>query len=332
MARHQFTCIEGHTAGMPVRLIVLGQPDLKGATQSDRRLDFIANHDWVRSGIMCEPRGHGMMSGAMLVPSTRSDCDTGVLYVETSGCIPMCGHATIGLVTFGIESNLFKPATPGVVRLDTPAGVVEAHYVQEGEKVTSVRFHNVPSFVLARDVELDHPELGKITFDIAYGGNFYPIVERQKNYTDWADYSPDDLRRMALQLVKKLPEVIDVVHPDNPAIRGAHHTMWCGTPKTGGTASAVVIATPAIIDRSPCGTGTSARVALRAARGEQSVGDVFVHESLIGSTFNGRVEARTRLMSGLDAIIPSVEGTAYITGNSVHTIDDSQPYAKGFLA
>lgn len=332
MAHHEFKCIEGHTAGMPVRLIISGQPELTGATQSDRRLDFIKNHDWVRSGIMCEPRGHGMMSGAMLVPSTRADCDTGVLYLETSGCIPMCGHATIGLVTFGVELGLFKPSKPGVVRLDTPAGVVEAFYTQEGRKVTSVRFHNIPSFVLARGVELEHPELGHIVFDIAYGGNFYPIVEAQKYYRDWADYQPDDLRRMALQLVKKLPEVIDVVHPDNPAIRGAHHTMWCGTPKAGGDASSVVIATPTIIDRSPCGTGTSARVALRAARGEQKEGDVFAHESLIGSIFKGRVESRTKLKSGLDAIVPSVEGSAYITGHATHFINDDEPYAKGFLA
>lgn len=332
MSRHRFDCIEGHTAGMPVRLIISGQPELQGATQSDRRLDFIARHDWIRSGIMCEPRGHAMMSGAMLVPSTRDDCDTGVLYVETSGCIPMCGHATIGLVTFAIEDRLITPRTPGIMRLDTPAGVVEAHYTQDGVKVTSVRFHNVPSFVLARNVELDHPELGKIHFDIAYGGNFYPIVEAQENFSDYADYAPEDLRRMARQLVAKLPEVIDVVHPDNPAIRGAHHTMWCGKAQAGGDAGGLVIATPAIIDRSPCGTGTSARVALRAARGEQDIGDVFEHESFIHSAFKGRVEARTKLKSGLDAVIPSVEGTAYITGWSTHVIDTEEPYAEGFLA
>lgn len=332
MTKYRFDCIEGHTAGMPVRLVVSGQPQLQGATQSERRLDFIARHDWIRTAIMCEPRGHGMMSGAMLVPSTRDDCDTGVLYLETSGCIPMCGHATIGLTTFVIERGLVTPKTPGMIRLDTPAGVVEARYTQSGDKVTSVRFSNVPSFVLARDVELDHPELGPIRFDIAYGGNFYPIVEEQENYRDCADYTPDDLRRMALQLVRLLPSVIDVVHPDNPAIRGAHHTMWCGKAQNGGDARAVVIATPAIIDRSPCGTGTSARVALRAARGQQSEGDVFTHESLIGSAFQGRVESHVRLASGLEAIIPSVEGAAYITGFSTQLVDTDQPYAQGFLA
>ncbi len=331
MTRHQFDCIEGHTAGMPVRLIVSGQPDLVGATQSDRRLDFIARHDWIRSGLMCEPRGHEMMSGAMLVPSTREDCDTGVLYLETSGCIPMCGHATIGLVTFVIERGLVEPATPGTVRLDTPAGVVEAKYETKSDRVTGVRFSNVPSFVLAKGVELDHPDLGRIVFDIAYGGNFYPIVESQPNYRDYADYAPEELRRMAQTLVKLLPEVIDVVHPDNPAIRGAHHTMWCGAARAGGDAGAVVIATPKIIDRSPCGTGTSARVALRAARGEQKVGDVFVHESLIGSSFKGRVERHVALQSGLTAVIPSVEGCAFITGLSTHFIDDAEPYAEGYL-
>ncbi len=328
MTRTTFDCIEGHTAGMPVRLVVSGQPDLVGATQSDRRLDFIARHDWVRTGIMCEPRGHGMMSGAMLVPSTREDCDTGVLYLETSGCIPMCGHATIGTVTFAIERGLVAPKTPGVMRLDTPAGVVEARYRTEGDKVTQVRFSNVPSFVIARDVEVDHPELGRLRFDIAYGGNFYPIIESQENFRDCDDYAPEDLRRMARQLIELLPEVS---HPDNPAIRGTHHVMWCGAAKNGGNARAVVIATPTIIDRSPCGTGTSARVALRAARGEQDVGDVFIHESLILTTFTGRVERKVKLGSGLDAVIPSVEGSAYITGFSSHMIDENEPFAEGFL-
>jgi 4-hydroxyproline epimerase len=328
MTRTTFDCIEGHTAGMPVRLIVSGQPDLRGTTQSDRRLDFIARHDWIRSGIMCEPRGHEMMSGAMLAPSTREDCDTGVLYLETSGCLPMCGHATIGVVTFAIEQGLVTPKTPGLLRLDTPAGVVEARYVRQQDKVVSVRFSNVPSFVIARGVEVDHPELGWLKFDIAYGGNFYPIVESQKNFRDCDDYAPEDLRRMARQLVKLLPKV---VHPDNPAIHGVHYTMWCGAAKNGGDARAVVIATPTIIDRSPCGTGTSARVALRAARGEQDVGDVFVHESLILTAFKGRVERRVKLESGLDAVIPSVEGSAYITGKSTHLIDDSEPFSAGYL-
>lgn len=331
MTIHSFDCIEGHTGGMPVRLVISGQPELQGATQSDRRLDFIARHDWIRSGLMCEPRGHGTMSGAMLVPSTRDDCDTGVLYLETSGCIPMCGHATVGLTTFVIERGLVVPKESGVLRLDTPAGVVTAYYTMNGARVQSVRFHNVPSFVLARDVQMDHPELGRITFDVAYGGNFYPIVPRQETFTDCNDYAPEDLRRMALHLVAKLPEVLDVVHPDNPAIRKAHHVMWCGAARFGGDARSVVVATPAIVDRSPCGTGTSARVALRAAKGEQAVGDSFVHESLIGSTFTGRVEAHTQLQDGTPAVIPSIEGAAYITGLSTHFIDTEAPYPEGFL-
>ncbi|NIF20009.1 4-hydroxyproline epimerase [Candidatus Pantoea multigeneris] len=332
MARYNFECIEGHTAGMPVRLIISGQPELEGATQSDRRRDFIERFDWMRTGIMCEPRGHEMMSGAMLVPSTRPDCDTGVLYLETSGCIPMCGHATVGLTTFVIENALITPQTPGVLRLDTPAGVVEAHYVFDGTKVTEVRFVNIPSFVFAKDVEIDHPDLGRIHFDIAYGGNFYPIVESQANYRDCADYSPEELRRMAQVLVKLIPQVIDVVHPEDPNVRGVHHTMWGGAPQVGGDARGVVIATPKIIDRSPCGTGTSARVALRAARGLQDIGDVFVHESIIGTTFKGRVEEHLTLRNGTPAVRPSVEGVAYVTGRSSHFIDDEQPFYSGFLA
>lgn len=332
MAAFSFPCIEGHTAGMPVRLIVGGQPDLSGATQSERRVDFIKRHDWIRSAVMCEPRGHDMMSGAMLVPSTREDCDTGVLYLETSGCLPMCGHATIGVVTFAVERGLVTPKTPGKMRLDTPAGVVEAVYEKDGDKVSNVRFSNVPAFLYARDVELDHPDLGPITFDIAYGGNFYPIVESQKNFRDCADYHPEELRRMAQTLVRLLPQVVDVVHPENPSIRGAHHTMWCGEPRTeGGDGRSVVIATPKIIDRSPCGTGTSARVAQRAARGLLKKGETFVHESFIGTRFVGRVEREVQLSDGSPAVVPSIEGQAFITGLSTHIVDRSHPFAEGFL-
>ncbi len=332
MPTASFACIEGHTAGMPVRLIVDGQPDLVGATQSARRMDFIRGHDWIRTAVMCEPRGHEMMSGAMLVPSTRQDCDSGVLYLETSGCIPMCGHATIGFVTFVIERGLIEPKRPSEVWLDTPAGVVKASYTRVGDKVTDVRFRNVPAFLYARDVELDHPDLGRLRFDIAYGGNFYPIVEAQDNYRDCADYTPEALRSMARKLVAMLPQVCDVVHPDDANIRGVHHTMWCGAPQTaGGDARSVVIATPKIIDRSPCGTGTSARVAQRAARGLLKTGGAFVHESFIGTTFTGRIEAHIRLANGWPAVVPSIEGSAYITGLSTHFVDDAQPFRTGFL-
>ncbi len=332
MAPRAFDCIEGHTAGMPVRLVISGQPELTAATQSARRMEFLAAHDWIRTALMCEPRGHEMMSGAMLTPPTRPDCDTGILYLETSGCIPMCGHATIGAVTFMIERGLVSPQRPGEVWLDTPAGVVKAAYEMEGGKVVRVRFSNVPSFLYARDVELDHPDLGRIRFDIAYGGNFYPIVEPQENFRDCADYTPETLRQMAQTLVRLLPEVCEIVHPEDPTIRGAHHTMWCGAPTVPeADGRGVVIATPKIIDRSPCGTGTSARVAQRAARGLLAEGERFVHESLIGTTFIGRVEARTRLVSGLEAVVPSVEGSAYITGLSTHFVDPDHPFAAGFL-
>jgi 4-hydroxyproline epimerase len=331
MPAFSFACIEGHTAGMPVRLVVGGQPSLVGASQSERRMDFIRNHDWIRTALMCEPRGHEMMSGAMLVASTRPDCETGVLYLETSGCLPMCGHATIGLVTFAIERGLVTPVVPGRLRLDTPAGVVEAVYREQGGKVTGVRFSNVPAFLYASDVELDHPDLGRIVFDIAYGGNFYPIVESQRNFRDCADYHPEELRRMAQTLVRLLPEVLDIVHPENPSIRGAHHTMWCGEARAGGDARSVVIATPRIIDRSPCGTGTSARVAQRAARGLLKEGETFVHESFIGTRFVGRIERRATLSNGHPAVVPSVEGEAFITALSTHLVDSAEPFAAGFL-
>ena len=193
MARHTFFCIDGHTCGNPVRLVAGGGPALDGDTMLARRADFLARYDWIRTGLMFEPRGHDMMSGAILYPSTRTDCDIGVLYIETSGCLPMCGHGTIGTVTMGIEEGLIRPATPGTARLDTPAGPVTADYTMEGEHVASVRLTNVPAFLAARDLEIDCPELGRITFDVAYGGNFYAIIEPQENFAGVGSIDVDRL-------------------------------------------------------------------------------------------------------------------------------------------
>jgi len=188
--RHAFFCIDGHTCGNPVRLIAGGGPKLSGNTMLERRAHFLAEYDWIRRGLMFEPRGHDMMSGSLLYPATREDCDIGVLYIETSGCLPMCGHGTIGTVTFAIEHGLVRPSTPGVLRLDTPAGLVTAEYRQEGDYVEEVRLTNIPSFLYATDLEVECPGLGPLKVDVAYGGNFYAIIEPQDNYRDMADTAP----------------------------------------------------------------------------------------------------------------------------------------------
>jgi 4-hydroxyproline epimerase len=176
MSVHTFSCLDGHTCGNPVRLVSGGAPLLKGTTMSERRLDFLAHHDWIRKALMFEPRGHDVMSGSMLYPPTRADCDVGILFIEVSGCLPMCGHGTIGTVTMAVENGLVAPATPGVLNLDAPAGRVVAAYQQNGRFVDSVRITNVASYLAAREVAIDVPGLGELVFDIAYGGNFYGIL------------------------------------------------------------------------------------------------------------------------------------------------------------
>ncbi|RWN29407.1 4-hydroxyproline epimerase [Mesorhizobium sp.] len=331
MARHSFFCIDGHTCGNPVRLVAGGGPLLQGATMMERRAHFLAEYDWIRTGLMFEPRGHDVMSGSILYPPTRPDCDIAILFIETSGCLPMCGHGTIGTVTMAIEHGLIKPKTPGLLRLDTPAGLVTAEYKQVGEYVEEVRITNVPSFLYAEGLTVECPQLGEISVDVAYGGNFYAIVEPQENYRDMADHSAGDLIAWSPVVRQRLNEKYSFVHPENPGIDRLSHMLWTGAP-TDSQADArnAVFYGDKAIDRSPCGTGTSARMAQLHAKGKLRAGDDFVHESIIGSLFKGRVEKEVTV-AGKPAIIPSIGGWARMTGLNTIFIDDRDPFAHGFV-
>ncbi|GLS41743.1 hydroxyproline-2-epimerase [Mesorhizobium tianshanense] len=331
MARHSFFCIDGHTCGNPVRLVAGGGPLLQGATMMERRAHFLAEYDWIRTGLMFEPRGHDVMSGSILYPPTRPDCDIAILFIETSGCLPMCGHGTIGTVTMAIEHGLIKPKTPGFLRLDTPAGMVIAEYKQVGDHVEEVRITNVPSFLHAEGLTVECPQLGEISVDVAYGGNFYAIVEPQKNYRDMADHSAGDLIAWSPVVRQRLNEKYSFVHPENPGIGRLSHMLWTGAP-TDSQADArnAVFYGDKAIDRSPCGTGTSARMAQLHAKGRLRAGDDFVHESIIGSLFKGRVEKEVTV-AGNPAIIPSIGGWARMTGLNTIFIDDRDPFARGFV-
>ena len=330
MSRHTFSCIDGHTCGNPVRLVSGGGPRLEGDSMMERRSDFLANHDWIRKGLMFEPRGHDMMSGSILYPPTREDCDVGILFIETSGCLYMCGHGTIGTVTMAIENGLMTPKTPGIVNLDVPAGKVVAQYTTNSDYVDEVRITNVPSFLHSLDLEIHCPGLGKLTIDVAYGGNFYCIIDPQENFADLADVSVGDLLRWSPFLRRAINERYSFFHPENSAINRCTHIMWTGKPlKPGSTARNAVFYGDKAIDRSPCGTGTSARMAQWAARGKLKVGDDFIHESIIGSIFQGRVEQAVKI-GPYDGIVPSIAGWARQTGINTIFIDDRDPFAHGF--
>ena len=235
----------------------------------------MAEFDWIRTSLMFEPRGHAMMSGSILYPSKRDDCDIGVLFIETSGCLPMCGHGTIGTVTIAVENGLVEPRIPGQLNLETPAGKVAVSYRQEGRKVHSVRLTNVPSFLHSSGLEVDCPELGgPLKFDMAYGGNFYAIIEPQELYPDLAQLTAADIVRLSPLLRDRINRKFTFSHPDDDRLSHMRHVLWAGTPlKPGSDARNAVFYGDTAIDRSPCGTGTSSRMAQLAQRGELSVGD-----------------------------------------------------------
>ena len=327
-----FHCIDAHTCGNPVRLVYRGAPALDGDSMLDRQQHFVAEYDWIRTALMYEPRGHAMMSGGFLYPTKRSDCDIGVLFIETSGCLPMCGHGTMGIVTIAIENGLVEPRQPGRLSLETPAGRVDVEYRQEGRKVKSVRLINVPSFLHSEGLEIDMPELGgRLMFDVAYGGNFYAIVEPQPGYPDLSSLTAADVVRLSPIVRERVNARYRFSHPDDDRLSHMRHVMWTGKPlASGADARNAVFYGDAAIDRSPCGTGTSARMAQLAARGELEVGARFVHESYIGSRFEGRVE-QSFLLGEYPAIVPSIEGWARVYGYSAITVDPTDdPFWQGF--
>lgn len=326
-----FFCIDAHTCGNPVRLVAGGGPALQGNNMSEKRQHFLKEFDWIRQGLMFEPRGHDMMSGSILYPPHDPSNDVAVLFIETSGCLPMCGHGLIGTVTIALEHGLVSPKNPGFLRVETPAGLIHVRYEQIEKKVKSVRLTNVPAFMAASDLLIACTELGIINIDVAYGGNYYAIVDVQDNFPGLEHFRAEQLIAWSREIRNKINEKYSFVHPENPTIKGLSHLLWTGAcidPDS--SARNAVFYGEKAIDRSPCGTGTSARMAQWYAKGKLKPGDTFVHESIIGSKFIGRIEEETTV-AGQAAIRPSIEGWAVVTGFNHIIIDDEDPYWKGFV-
>ena len=303
-----------------------------GKNMSEKRQHFLKEYDWIRKGLMFEPRGHDMMSGSILFPPHQPENDFSILFIETSGCLPMCGHGTIGTITIAIEEGLIVPKTPGKIRMEAPAGLVEIEYQQSGKKVDWVRLVNVKSYLAAENLSVECPELGELTFDVAYGGNYYAIVDPQKNFSGVHNFTAAKIVQYSKvvreRINEKYPDLF--IHPEDPTIRDVSHMLWTGNPidPSSSGRNAVFYGDKAI-DRSPCGTGTSARMAQLSAKGKLKMGEDFIHESFIGSKFIGRVVKETTL-GGKKAIIPSIQGWAQVTGYNNIIIDDDDPYAHGF--
>ncbi|MCH2055166.1 MAG: 4-hydroxyproline epimerase [Thalassotalea sp.] len=334
MIKGTFFCIDAHTCGNPVRLVTSGHPHLLGKTMSEKRQHFLREYDWIRQGLMFEPRGHDMMSGSFLYPPCSDNADASILFIETSGCLPMCGHGTIGTVTAALENGLITPKTSGKLTLDVPAGQINVEYDQQGDKIKNVKIFNVAAYLAHEDIEVDIPELGKLKVDVAYGGNYYVIVEPQENFPGIEHWTAGEILKWSPIVRQIVSETVECVHPQDPSVKGVTHLLWTGTPQneSSDAANAVFYGDKAI-DRSPCGTGTSARMAQLFAKGMLKAGDKFVHESYIGSQFVGCIEEVVEIETEkgtLIAIMPSIQGWAHVFGRQCFTIDDDDPYAFGF--
>ena len=333
MPRKTFFCVDAHTCGNPVRVVAGGGPNLIGDNMSEKRQHFLKEYDWIRKGLMFEPRGHDMMSGSILYPPSNPDNDFGILFIETSGCLPMCGHGTIGTITIAVEEGLVTPKIPGKIKMEAPAGLVQIEYQQTGKKVDWVRLTNVKSYLAAEGLTIDCPELGEITFDVAYGGNYYAIVDPQTNFSGIQDFTAAKIVQYSQEVRKRInakyPDKF--IHPENSTIRDVSHMLWTGDPLDSSSSgrNAVFYGDKAI-DRSPCGTGTSARLAQLHAKGKLKKGEDFIHESFIGSKFIGRVEEETSI-GDIKAIVPSIQGWAKVYGyNNIIIDEEDDPYAFGF--
>lgn len=329
--KKRFFCIDAHTCGNPVRLVAGGGPRLTGNSMMEKRLDFLDKFDWIRQSLMFEPRGHDMMSGSILYAPSDPENDVGVLFIETSGCLPMCGHGLIGTMTIAIEEGLIFPREKGYVNVETPAGLVKVEYHEEAGKVQKVKLVNVPSFLYLQNLEIEVPGLGLLLVDIAYGGNFYAIVDPQENYPGLDIWDTGKLIAFSREIRSVINQQYSIVHPEKSQISGCSHVMWTGqTIHSGAHGRNAVFYGEKGIDRSPCGTGTSARMAQWHAKGYLDVGQEFIHESIIGSSFIGKIESITT-MGDIKAIIPSIQGWAKIYGyNNILVDPNDDPFAGGF--
>lgn len=322
--------VDSHTEGMPTRVVTGGVGVIPGATMNEKRLHFIEHLDDLRLFLMNEPRGHSAMSGAILQPSTRDDCDWGVVYIEVSGCLPMCGHGTIGVATVLVETGMVPVQEPvTTIRLDTPAGVVVARVAVSDGHADSVTLENVPSYVERLDQVIEVPGLGAVPYSIAFGGNFYAMVDLDAVGLPFDRSRQHDILDAGLAIMAAINEQAPPRHPTIDGVDHCHHVEFIAPGSTAELSRHAMAIYPGWFDRSPCGTGTSARMAELWARGELPLETDFVNESFIGSRFVGRLIAETTV-EGVPAVIPTITGRAWVTGMAQYLLDPSDPFPTGF--
>jgi proline racemase len=330
-SRLAFNVVDSHTEGMPTRVVTGGVGELPGATMAARRLYVMQERDDLRTLLMHEPRGHSAMSGSILQSSTRPDADIGVVFIEVSGCLPMCGHGTMGTATVLVETGMVEVKEPvTVIRIDTPAGVVEASVEIQDGAAKSVTIQNVPSYLHLRDAAVEVKGIGQVMLDVAWGGNFCAILPAQSVGLAVTPRDHEGLVDVGRRIMNAINEQLEFSHPEHPEVNYCHHVVLTEPASETTPARAATSIHPGWLDRSPCGTGTSARMAQMYARGELKLGEEFPHESVLGSRFVGRLSDQTRVGS-FDAVIPTVRGRAWVTGFATYLLDPEDPFPAGFL-
>ena len=329
-AKWVFHAVDSHTEGMPTRVITGGVGAIPGDTMFDRRLYFIEHLDHLRRLLMYEPRGHSAMSGAILQPPTRADADWGVVFIEVSGCLPMCGHGAIGVATVLVETGMVEVTEPvTTIRLDTPAGLVVAEVAVADGVARSVTIRNVPSFALGLDRAVEVDGFGEVRYDLAFGGNFYAILDLERLGIPFDRTEKQRMLDAGLAIMDAINKQDRPEHPSNPDIAGCHHVHLTAPGSTARHSRHAMAIHPGWFDRSPCGTGTSARMAQLHARGELPLHTDFRNESLIGTHFTGRLIGQTTV-AGISAVIPTITGRAWLTGTAQYFLDPDDPFPAGF--
>ena len=329
-ARRAIAAVDSHTEGMPTRVVTGGVAPIPGRTMLERKLHFEAHLDDLRLLLMREPRGHSAMSGAILQPALREDCDWGVVFIEVSGCLPMCGHGTIGVATVLVETGMVEVVEPETtIRLDTPAGRVDARVAVRDGRATSVTLRNVPAFLHERDATVTLADGTELAYDMAFGGNFYALVDAAAAGVVVDPAQATRLIERGAEVMAAIEAIAPPVHPEDERISGCHHVVFCAPGTDGADAATATSIHPGWLDRSPCGTGTSARLAQLHARGELATGEAFVNASVIGTRFTGRVVEETTV-AGRPAVVPEITGRAWVTGTATYLLDPDDPFPTGF--
>lgn len=326
-----FTTIDTHTGGNPTRTLISGLPPLVGETMSEKMLYMEENYDWIRKFLMNEPRGHGVMSGALWTEPCHPDADVGVIYIETGGYLPMCGHDTIGFCTALVEAGLIEVHEPFTnINIDTPAGLIAVNIKVTNGKAEEVTFNNVPAFLL-KSIEIDVEGIGHVECDIAYGGNFYGIIDARKLDLQLVENNSTTIINQAIDIRNAINATEEVIHPEYPFIAGLTHIEFYTDPvHPEADVKNTVIVPPGGIDRSPCGTGTSAKLATLYKNKEIGIDELFVHESIVGTLFKAKVLEETKVKE-LDAVITEVTGSAWIMGNHRFFYNEKDPLREGYL-